>query len=162
MASHFFYSTNTFMKKVIQERYRNNSHYIWCGENFDATVLAKHSGSSLVAPSSNPADIYRELKIAVERKDKHCSKITEQRTTFLNLAIEWASKGEITIQDKEDITYMVNEFDIDYWRPVLYIIPRSIIDVARIKTVAMKGRASFGTEYIIEDLKAHEFDLIEF
>jgi hypothetical protein len=162
MPSHFLYSTNPFMKKLIQEKYRSDIHYVWCGENFDASAFGKHSGNSLVAPSSNPADIYQDLKKAVENKDKHCSKIIEQRATFLKLAIDWETNKEITSQDKEDITFMVNEYDIDYWRPLLYIIPRAIINSSRIEVVPMNKRASFGVEYIIKDLQSTEFDLIEF
>ena len=162
MPSHFLYSTNSLMKKLINEQYRNNLHYVWCGENFDAHLLAKHSASSLVAPSSNPADIYRDLKAAVQGGDLHCPKIKEQRASLIKLAVEWASRGEISEQDKIDITFMLKNFDINHWKPILYVIPRALIDITRLDIVPMNKRASFATEYIIKDLTADEFDLIEF
>jgi hypothetical protein len=162
MSSHFLYSTNPFMKKLIQEIYRGDSHYVWCGENFDAGTIGKYSANSLVAPSSNPADIYDDLRKAVQNNDKHCSKIKEQTASLSKLAIEWEKKGEISSQDKQDIIYMLKHQSINHWRPVLYVIPRHIIAKSRIQVVSMKNRASVGVEYIIKDLKRCEFDLIEF
>jgi hypothetical protein len=162
MSSHFLYSTNTFMKKLIQETYRGDSHYVWCGENFDPSALAKHSGSSLVGPSSNPAKIYRDLKEAVDSEDNHCPKIIEQKINLLKLAVEWEKKGQITTSHKQEIAFMLEKYGFSFWRPVLFIIPRNIIDSARIEEVPAEKRASFGKEFIIKDLKANEFDLIEF
>lgn len=154
------YSTNVFMKLLIQERFRDNIHYVWCSESFDSGSLPKYSLSSQVAPSSNPADIYRELKIAIQKKDQHCHKINEQKLSLKNLAVIWESTGEISTDDKEDIVYMVDNASFDDWRPLLYIIPTAPLEL-RIKVVPAHKRASFGPEYIITDLKRSEFDIIE-
>ncbi|HEY0320734.1 MAG TPA: hypothetical protein VGC66_07275 [Pyrinomonadaceae bacterium] len=148
------------MKKLIQETFRNNVHYVWCSESFDSQALSKHTAGYLIAPSSNPADIYKELKGAVTRNDRHCSKISEQILTLTNLAIIWEQASEITSQHKEDIVWMLNNLDISYWRPLLYVVPRVAVE-SRMRTVPMAQRASFGIEYIIEDLHQHEFDMIE-
>ncbi len=56
---------------------------------------------------------------------------------------------------------MVENATNNEWKPLIYLIPRAIIDSSRLKVVPPAKRASFGIEYIIEDLKRDEFDLIE-
>jgi hypothetical protein len=62
MSGPVLYSTNVFLKFHIQEQYRGDIHYVWCSENFDSRKLSAYSSGSLVPPSSNPADIYRQLQ----------------------------------------------------------------------------------------------------
>lgn len=63
------YSVNCYFKFYVQEKYRENRHYVWVSESFD-------SGS---APTSNPKKIYDSLKLAVETEDEHDYKISEQK-----------------------------------------------------------------------------------
>jgi hypothetical protein len=49
----------------------------------------------------------------------------------------------------------------DFWRPLIYTIPRALIDPSRLNLVPLHSRAGFGTEFIISDLQRDEFDLIE-
>lgn len=154
------YSTNVFLKLLVQERFRGNVHYAWCSESFDSSTLSRYSLSSQVAPSSNPADIYRELKLAVQKKDQHSYKINEQKLSLKNLAVTWEAAGEISSDDKEEIVYRVDNAAFDDWRPLIYIIPRALVP-PRIQTVPPDRRASFGPEYIIADLQRSEFDIIE-
>jgi hypothetical protein len=160
MSPPLLYSTNVFLKLLVQERFRGDVHYAWCSESFDSSTLPRYSLSSQVAPSSNPADIYRELKNAVQRKDQHCYKINEQKLSLKNLAITWEAAGEINSDDKEEIIYRVDNASFDDWRPLLYIIPRSLV-LPRLQTVPPNKRASFGPEFIIPDLQRSEFDIIE-
>lgn len=154
------YSTNVFLKLLINERFRGDTHYVWCSEFFDSSSLYRYSVNSQVAPSSNPADIYRDLKLAVQKKDQHCYKINEQKVSLKNLAIAWEASGEITAEDKEEIIYRVDNASFDDWRPLLYVIPRTLVD-ARLQHVPPNKRASFGPEFIIPDLQRGEFDIIE-
>src|ERR1700760_3933028 len=110
------YSTNVFLKLLIQERFRNDIHYAWCSEHFDSQSLSRYTLSSQIAPSSNPADIYKELKVAVNRKDQHSHKINEQKLSLKNLALRWESAGEISLGEKEEIIYMVDNASFDDWR----------------------------------------------
>jgi hypothetical protein len=154
------YSTNVFLKLLIQERFRGDVHYAWCSESFDSSTLPRYSLSSQVAPSSNPADIYRELKNAVQRKDQHSYKINEQKLSLKKLAIDWEATGEIGSDEKEEIVYRVDNAAFDDWRPLIYIIPRALV-LSRIQAVPPNNRASFGPEYIVPDLRRSEFDVIE-
>lgn len=158
--SHLLYSTNVFLKLLIQERFRGDIHYVWCSEFFDSKSLPRYSSSSQIAPSSNPADIYLDLKGAVQRKDEHSYKINEQKLSLKNLAIKWEASGEISTDDKEEIIYRVDKASFDDWRPLIYVVPRALVET-RMQPVPPTKRASFGPEYIIPDLKRSEFDIIE-
>ena len=87
MANALLYSTNVFLKFQVEEQYCGGVHYVWCSENCDSKTLSIYSAGALVAPSSNPADIYRELKRDVDGKDKHSAKINAQKATLTSLAI---------------------------------------------------------------------------
>jgi hypothetical protein len=62
------YSTNVFLKFLIEQRFRNDVHYAWCTEYFDSETESKYSMRSLSAPSSSPGDIYRQLEADVNTK----------------------------------------------------------------------------------------------
>jgi hypothetical protein len=97
------------MKYLINEKYRGNVHYIWCSESFDSKTLSTYASGSLVAPTSNPKDIFLDLRKAVESTDKHNAKINEQISGLSARAVKWEASGEISAADKDDIIYMVNE-----------------------------------------------------
>jgi hypothetical protein len=161
MSAPVLYSTNTFLKFHIQQRFRNDVHWVWCSEIFDSSKAAPLSPNSLIAPSSSPADIYRELQRDVERRDGHSAKISAQRASLQALAIEWEARGDISSQDAQEIIFMVTTASFDLWRPLLYVIPAPTL-ATRLQLVPIEKRASFGKEYIISDLKRTEFDLLEF
>ena len=134
MTSPLLYSTNVFLKLIIQEQFRGDVHYVWCSESFDSTSRTKYSIGSLIAPSSNPADIYRELKNAVQRSDRHCHKISEQSVSLKKLALDWEAAGEISTYDKDEIIYRIDNASFAEWRPLVYIIPRAAVHL-RIQAV---------------------------
>ncbi|MBA4121159.1 MAG: hypothetical protein H0X72_01675 [Acidobacteria bacterium] len=115
----------------------------------------------MIPPSSSPFDIYNDLKVALARNDRHNDKINNQKLSFKNLADMWEASGEITKDQRDEIYYMVENATNNEWKPLIYLIPRSIIDLSRLKIVPPARRANFGMEYIVEDLKRDEFDLIE-
>jgi hypothetical protein len=161
MAAQILYSTNTRMKLLIAEKYRKDVHYAWCGDCFDSSKVGAYSMQALTAPSSDPCAIYKQLSLDVQRSDKHSSKIKEQKLSLAKLAVDWKTKGEISTEDEEEIIYMMEHSDFSYWKPLLYVISRPSIDPARIKSVPIGSRASFGAEYIISDLQRGEFDIVE-
>jgi hypothetical protein len=154
------YSTNVFLKFLIQQKFRNDEHYVWCSDSFDATTGAKYSASSLAAPSSNPAEIYKQLKSEVQNKERHSYKINAQKASLTSLAIDWEGNGVISPDNKDEIVFMIMNATFDDWRPLLYIIPRALVE-SRLKMVPIHKRASFGDEFIVEDLRRDEFDVIE-
>ncbi len=155
------YSTNVFLKQHIQEKYHSDVHYVWCSEYFDSKTVSPYSVGSLVPASSNPADIYRELKSAYNPFDIHCPKIIAQQASFKSLAVNWEASGKISATDRDDIIYMTDHVPKEYWRPLIYVISRAIINTSRIQLVPLTHRAGFGNEFIISDLQRNEFDIIE-
>ena len=141
------------MKFLINERYRGDIHHVWCSESFDSKTLGTYASGALVPPTSNPKDVYENLKKAVDNTDRHNTKITQQISGLAALAVKWETAGEITATQKDDIVYMVNEMSyFKYWRPVLYVIPRALVE-PRLKPVPMALCASLGKEYIIDLLQ---------
>jgi hypothetical protein len=155
----FLYSTNPYIKLLIEERFREDKHYAWCSESFDSAKQPGYSASSLVAASSNPASLYKELREGCKRGEKHCSKIGDTRTRLKALAVEWEQKGEISSEDKEEIILLADDQDPMYWQPLIYVIPRHLVE-SRLQKVHLGLRASFGREFIIGDLNRNEFDII--
>lgn len=135
-------------------------HYVWCAEAFDGTKLAGYSGASTIAPTSNPADIYKTVRAECERGDRHSAKISEWKLNLTALAVRWQQEGKITDQQKQDIVYLVENAPFSQWRPLVYIISRPLVE-ARMEAVPAAQCASFGPEYIVRDLARHEFDVIE-
>ncbi|AUD00988.1 hypothetical protein [Spirosoma pollinicola] len=154
------YSTNVFLKYHIQQKYFNDVHYVWCSELFDSKTASIYSPGSLVPPSSNPADIYRQLKADVSGGDSHSAKIVEQRASIIARATEWEINGVINSLVKDDIIYIATNGSINYWRPLIYVIPKAPL-ITRLHTVPASKCAGLGTEYIINDLNRAEFDIIE-
>jgi len=160
MAAGLVYSTNVFLKHHIQRTYRGDVHHVWCSEEFDSAALARYASGAGVPPSSNPVDIYRRLKDAVKRGDTHDEKIEAQKASLASLAVKWAEAGEISESDRVDILYKVNKGPFDYWRPLIYVIPRQPIE-ARLERVSADQCAGLGPEFIVRDLRGNEFDIIE-
>ena len=160
MSAPVIYSTNVMLKYLIQEKFQNDVHYVWSSEYFDSNKRPAYSSGALVPPSSNPADIYRDLKNAVERGDSHNAKIIEQKAVLVRLATKWAQDGKISQAEKDEIIYWVTTARFDLWKPLLYVIPREPIEL-QIQIVPPDKRASFGNEYIISDLERSKFDIIE-
>jgi hypothetical protein len=100
------------------------------------------------------------LKLDIEKQDRHSYKINAQKASLTALAIHWETNGTIGSNDKDEIIFMVTNATFDDWRPLLYSIPRNLVE-PRTKTVPIHRRASFGDEFILEDLRRNEFDVIE-
>jgi hypothetical protein len=160
MGSLVLYSTNVFLKFHIQRRYRKDIHYVWCSAEWDSQSLDRYAPNALVPPSSNPVDIYRMLRRDVDRKDRHSAKITEQKASFALLAKSWLDAQELSQSDFDDLLFMIQNSEMEHWRPLIYVIPRATV-ADRLVTVPLARRAGLGDEYIIKDLKRDEFEIME-
>lgn len=154
------YSANPRIKLVIQERFRNNLHYVWCAEQFDSSKASAYSAAALTAPSSDPKKIYDGLYEDCARSDRHSAKIKDMKSSLIALAGEWSSAGECSAEQAQEIVFLANQESFDLWRPLLYVIPRKTVE-AKLRLVPVDRRASAGLEYIIPDLARHEFDIME-
>lgn len=159
MANGVVYSANVFLKYHIQEKYLK-FHYAWCSHDFDAQTVSRYSPGAMTPPSANPAQIIQQLKNDCRLHDKHSAKINEQRAILSSLAVKWHDDGKIGEDQREEILYKVQEADFEHWRPLLYVISTAPV-MDRLRLVPISKRAGFGDEYVIEDLKSTEFDILE-
>jgi hypothetical protein len=153
------YSTNTYLKYVIQRDYRGE-HHVWCSPSFEAAKLGRYAAGAGTPASSDPASIYRNLNRAVRESDEHDSKIASQKTVMLALAVEWFNDGTITYDEREEITALVGRARFPEWRPLLFVTPYPLV-AGRTELVPLHRRAGLEREYIIPDLREGEFDIIE-
>jgi hypothetical protein len=161
VVSHLLYSTNTYLKFFIQEKFLSDTHYVWCSECFDSKKLSAYLPAARVAPSSNPADIFRELRRDIDGRDRHSYKINSQKATLQKLALDWQAAGQITDPQRDEIIYITQHATFEDWRPLVYVIPTAPVS-GRLQLVPIDKRAGFGDEYIIPDLRRSEFDILEF
>jgi hypothetical protein len=163
MASPFLYSTNPWIKFDIYQRYRGDRHWVWCSDFFDARKYYLHIGSGHMPPSSNPAEIYEELKAAtLHRPDFHCHHIVRVKLNLQQRALEWAADGSITNDDAQDVAYQLDHAAISDWRPLLYVIHRASVE-ARLVVVPPADRANpIAVEWTLADLLPHEFDVLAY
>lgn len=160
-SSLFLYSTNPWVKLHVQRNYRGDIHYVWCGEHADSRAADPGSLSALTPPSSNPAEIYADLRQAVARTDTHNAKVRDVRDSYLGLTTKWVADGSMSDIQRDEVVAILRSGDMRIWRPVLYVIARHVVDSGRLKLVAPAMRAGFAPEYIIEDLRGDEFDAVE-
>ena len=147
---------------MLNEQFRGDVHFVWCGDFFDSTKAAAYSRASMTPPSSDPCAIYRQLHREVKKLDRHSSKIQEQKLSLARLAAEWKEANELSADQAEEMIYIVNQGSIEDFSPLLYVIPGEKV-APRLQVVAANKRANLmSREYIIPDLKRHEFDIVEF
>jgi hypothetical protein len=162
MASANLYSTNPWFSTDVAIRYRGGLHFAWVCECFDSRSAAAGSAAALIAPSSNPCRIYRNLYEEYKGQEEHSPMIRDYRKTFVRLAREWLADGSLTKDQHDEIVAAVRAKTWTIWRPVLYVIPRNPIEIAgRLVMVPRRDRAGYGSEMQIKDLQPHEFDVIE-
>jgi hypothetical protein len=161
MASPFLYSVNPLLKFQIQRDYYGHRHFVWCADCFDSRrVDALHTGAS-VPPSSNPAEILASVRAAVQRSDHHNKDIRDWKVTLKQRALTTRVDGKITADQEQEIIYLIDNADIQLWRPLLYIINRTAVE-PRLQEVPVSRRANpSAKEYQIVDLAPDEFDAIE-
>jgi hypothetical protein len=161
MPSLFLFSAMPHMKFYINRTYRNDVHYVWCSESYDHASSLVPRVALPSPPTSDPAAICRQVKQAVANKDRNDHRLIAWRTMLLGHVAAWETDGSLAPADAQDLVFILSSGDFDIWRPLLYVIDRSMIDPARIKLVPPGLRAGYGREYIIEDLVGSEFEPLE-
>jgi hypothetical protein len=150
------------MKYRIQRDFFNNEHYVWCSPEFDSSVLNRYARGASTPPSSDPKTIYTELAEAARRRDEHASKIESQKAALPALAESAFAGGRLTEADRDEIVTLVKLAQLVDWRPLLYVIPCTPTIKSRATLVPREKRASHEEEFIVSDLQASEFHILEF
>jgi hypothetical protein len=156
------YSANPWFAAEIADKYRGGIYFAWVCECFDVAAVASGSAAAMIAPTSSPRRIYRNLYEEWKAQDEHSSAIKQYKKTFTRLAKTWFANGEISVNQRDEIIASVRAHSWRIWKPVLYVIPRAPIEAAdRLILVPRSGRAGYGDEQQIIDLRRSEFDIIE-
>ena len=82
MASGTLYSTNPWFATDVAVRYRKGNHFAWVCEYFDSRVAPPGSAAAMIAPSSNPCVIYRNLLEDTKNQDDYSLLIRGYKRTF--------------------------------------------------------------------------------
>ena len=156
------YSATPWFATDVAHRYRGGVYFAWVCECFDAAAAPLGSAAALIAPTSNPRRIYRNLYEECKAQEEHSLEIQRYKKTFTRLARTWFASGAITQDQRDEIVASVRARAWRIWRPVLYVIPRAPIEAAgRLLSVRRQDRAGYGPEQQVIDLRLEEFDIIE-
>jgi hypothetical protein len=161
MAEHLLlYSTNTWLAYKISKEYYDDIHYVWCSPYFSVKSVPAYDYTN--PPSSSPSDIYDRLFEEVMRGDLHSARIEANRVGIICGANKKAEAGVISSSQKKEIYSIVKQADTRNFRPLLFIIPFSLMADA-VKLVPLNRRAHpFSVEFIIESLPRSYFDIVEY
>ena len=145
------YSTCTTLAYKIATRYYNDIHYVWCTEAFNAM---------LQPGTSNPCVLCMRYLDQIIRKDRHAQEIDNNKAGIRKGAEAKKKQGVITEKQYEEICVRVAVAENEDFYPVIYLINKKAVK-NRLRVVEPKDAASDSSiEYIIEDLKRNEFEII--
>lgn len=154
-----YYSCSTWLSYSIGERYYGGRHYAWCSPYFDA--FSSMSPHNSVPPSSNPRDIYWNLKRDVETGDLHSAKVRDIRRGIQKGAANKRNEGIIKHEEYLEIQQIAAQAEMSKFGPLMLIIPVQPI-ASQFKRVGVRQRANpLSEEYIIENLLRQFFDAFE-
>jgi len=154
MKPKIYYSINTWISNFINKEYYNDLHYVYVAPCFNCKINPR---------SSNPSEIYSELKKDLEPTalDFHSSKIKSNRLGIVKGAIENFNKGIINESTKEIIIELSKKAELTLFKPLIYIIPAEMVK-DKLLTPDFEMKAGLlSKEFIIENLKGNEFDIIK-
>jgi hypothetical protein len=156
-----YYSTNTQLAHHIGNRFYGGVHYVWCSPVFDPRKSSRYSLSAGIGTTSSPHDIYRDLKKVIDSRDRHSSKIQEnKRGLKLGAAKQWEA-GKITEEQFGQIIHIIDRAETVDFTPFIYLIRKDLVE-SRVKEVDVRETANpFGQEFQIFDLESSEFEIIE-
>jgi hypothetical protein len=153
------YSTNTWLAYKIAQLYYKDVHYVWCTSYFNSNSAPAYD--FIVPPSSSPGAIYRNYYNDVRAGDKHSAIIAQNKAGILRGANCKEKARVITKKQKAEIYGIISEAEIRDFKPLLFIIPFTLI-TKLIRDVPIAERAhSLSVEYRIEYLPRKYFDIVE-
>jgi hypothetical protein len=154
------YSVNTLLAYVISEQYYRQKHYVWCSPFFNSRAISSLDINT--PPTSNPFDIYVNLRKEVESGDRHSAKVKENKVGILRGAMFKRQAGVISSEEEKDIVAMVDAAETRDFIPIVYVIPFARVSNI-VRKVPVNERAHpLSIEYMIENLPRHNFDPVSF
>lgn len=156
-----YYSTNTKLAFLLNERFYFSKHYVWCSPVFNPEKLNEYDYRSRIPVSSSPYKIYINLKDDVSSKDLHSNKIDQNRTGLKKGAAKMLERGIIDENDFGRIIKIIDKASIEDFEPILYLIPENLVS-SKLRVVDVEDAANpLSSEFQIEELSKNEFEIIE-
>jgi len=147
----FLYSVNTLLAYEINEEFYGGTHYVWCAPRYDEPKNP---------PSSNPKEICASLLRDIAGNDLHSGRISQNRAGLLLGVQKKYEAGKIDDDKRNELTYIINNADLSFFRPIIYVIDKSVIETG-LRAVHAREKANyFSKEWRIEELKSAQFDII--
>ena len=157
-----YFSTTTTLANLIAKNFFNDTYFVWCSPVFDPTKSESHDIRSRIPASSSPLYKYKEYQRCIDPPDLHALQIKEHKKGLKKGALAKYNNGDITEPELQRINQLINNSSINEFKPLMYIIPHSVV-AKKIKRVDSKDAAHpFSEEYKITELKREEFEIIEF
>lgn len=158
----YYYSTNTSLSYLISKMFYDSTFYVWCSPVFDPQTLDTYNPFKRIPKSSSPYAIYLEYMKDIESGDSHSAKIELNKKGLKSGAAIALANGIINKEEHNKIEYIIDKAELNDFKPILYVIhAEKVCD--RIKKVEVSKTANpLSTEYILEDLKIEEFEIIQF
>lgn len=154
------YSTNTWLAYMIAQRFYRGEHYAWCNPLFNSKTSPPTDYS--IPPTSSPCEIYSSLLADVQKGDRNSPKIKQNKLGILKGAVYKKRAGVISSRQKNEITAVVERAETQDFRPLIFVIPYSLV-VDLLRKVPVRNRAHpLSDEYIIDRLPREGFDIIDF
>ncbi len=151
--SPILYSMATRLAYNIAKYYYHNKHFVWCTTNFDADEQA---------PTSNPYTIGQMYLSHAIHEDRHSKIITNNIAGILRGANEKYKESVIDKNIYARIKQIVNCAGYDDFAPILFIIDAQKVREKCIEVPLEERASSNSIEYIIKDLSAEDFQIIDF
>lgn len=156
-----YYSTSTKLAHHINTLFYGQ-HFLWCAPVFDPLSLDALDPRRKIPVSSSPKNIYKRYTEDVEGEDTHSKLIEQNRQGIKNGALYKLKEKVITKREFAQINVMVDKASFADFRPILYLIPLSIVK-SRLKQVPVEDVANpLGIEFRIEDLLTSECEIITY
>jgi hypothetical protein len=156
-----YYSAGSYLAYIISAQFYKQ-HYLWCSPVFNPASLSNLDPRRNIPASSSPHDIYASYKRDVDTNDSHSSLISQNRLGLKRGAKHKLAAGVITQNEYQMIMLKIKMASISDFRPLLYLIPASMVK-DKMAPVPIKLIANpLGSEYRIDCLIDGEFEILEF
>jgi hypothetical protein len=143
-SKNFAYSCQTWLAARVNDYLHPGEFYCWFSTDFNPY---------LNGDSSNPLWLYMTLDRAVKQGDFNQAKVRDVRTGLMRAAEQFLSAVGRNREVPAAIKYIV-DVDISYFRQIWRL------DLERIDERRYQGTYQYGNEFLVEDLKNSEFEII--
>lgn len=152
--SNYYYGTVPSLAWIFGHYYYNGTHYTWVASEFYPYRLPNPK-------SSSPILIYQDLYQPWRDKDEFDKFILQVRINIKKAVIIQERKRNITSTDANSMKNICDNVDIHFFYPLVFRIDiNDVRNKGRTITTAGSGITAGSLEYLIEDLKTGDFEIL--